>query len=320
MMMCARFLVCLLWTILIGSIAAQDMSVILLGTGGPELTRTRQGSATLVRAGSQQLLFDTGRGVMQRLYESRVKITTVTEIFFTHLHSDHIEGLPNLWMSSWFLLGRMTPMHFHGPVGTVTMLAGMEQFFAHDRVARVHGADAPEGLKYQVDEISRDGVIYDREGVRVTAFAVDHKDGNPAFGYRVDYHGRAVVLSGDCTFSENLVRHAQHADVIVHNVFAVSPSVMKSDPVKKIVAQKLASPEQVAAIFLATKPRLGVLSHLIRVDLGDEDVTARVRSGGYSGPLQLGEDRMVIEIGDTVIVKQPASLDELADAAKRGDS
>lgn len=316
----ARHLVCLLWLIVIAPASAQEISVILLGTGGPELTRTRQGTATLVQAGGQQLLFDTGRGVMQRLYESRVKITTVTEIFFTHLHSDHIEGLPNLWMSSWFLLGRMTPMHFHGPVGTATMLAGMEQFFSHDRVARVHGADAPEGLRYQVDEISGDGVIYDHEGVRVTAFAVDHKDGNPAFGYRVDCRGRAVVLSGDCTFSENLVRHAQHADVIVHNVFAVSEAVMKSDPVKKIVADKLASPEQVAAIFLATKPRLGVLSHIIRVDLRDEDVAARVRSGGYVGSLLLGEDRMVIEIGDRVVVKPPASLDDLADAAKRGDS
>lgn len=304
-----------------GAVASPpDIKVYLLGTGGPELTAHRQGAATLVDAGGQLLLFDTGRGVMQRLYESRVKITQVTQIFFTHLHSDHIEGLPNLWMSSWFLLGRTASMDFHGPPGTATMVKGMEAFFSHDRVNRVHGADTPEGLRYRIHEFTADGVVYDREGVRVTAFAVDHKDGNPAFGYRIDYHGRAVVLSGDCTYSPNLVKHARGADVIVHNVFAVSAPVMASDPVKKTVALKLASPEQVAKVFLETKPRLAALSHIIRVDLKDDDVIARIRATGYTGPLELGQDRMVIEIGDKVIVRSPASLDDLPDAGKRGDS
>jgi ribonuclease Z len=301
------------------NLSAQEITVTLLGTGGPELTPDRQGAATLVSAGGQMLLFDTGRGVMQRLYESRVKITQVTRVFYTHLHSDHIEGLPNLWMSSWFLLGRMTPMEFHGPAGTRQMLKGMEMFFGHDLLHRVHGVDAPEGLRYSVHEFEADGVVFELNGVKVTAFAVDHKDGNPAFGFRVDYGGRSVVLSGDCTYSTNLLAHASGVDVIVHNVFAVSPAVMATDPVKKIVAQKLASPEQVGALFIAAKPRLGALSHVIRVNLTDEDVQVRIRSAGYDGALAIGVDRMKIEIGDEIRVNPPASLHDLPDAAKRGD-
>src|ERR1700761_6914255 len=103
----------------------KQMKVYLLGTGGPELTAERQGSATLIQAGDQLLLFDAGRGALQRLYESDVHITGITNIFFTHLHSDHIEGLPELWMTGWFLLGRDHSLHLYGPAGKQHMAHGM---------------------------------------------------------------------------------------------------------------------------------------------------------------------------------------------------
>jgi ribonuclease Z len=300
--------------------AAQDLRICLLGTGGPELTEGRQGAATLVEANGQELLFDAGRGVMQRLYECRIKIPDVREVFLTHLHSDHIEGLPNLWMAGWFLLRRPGPMTFHGPVGTLAMAKGMEAFFAHDMVARVQGTDTPEGLRFQVQEFSADGIVYQREGVRVTAFAVEHRDGNPAYGYRIDYRGRSVVLSGDCTYTPNLVEHARGADVIVHNVFATSAGIMAHNPNERMVALKLASPEQVAAIFSETKPRLAALSHVIRIGLHDDDVIRRIRAAGYAGPLTMGLDRLVITVGDQIEVIPPPSLEGLPDAVKPGDS
>jgi ribonuclease Z len=299
--------------------SAQDISVYLLGTGGPELTEGRQGASTLVVAHGQNLLFDAGRGVMQRLYESRIRISEVNEVFLTHLHSDHIEGLPNLWMSGWFLLRRTAPMDFHGPQGTAAMVHGMQAFFAHDLVARVQGPDTPEGLRFTVEEFAGDGLVYERDGVRVSAFAVDHKDGNPAFGYRIDYHGRSVVLSGDCTYTPNLVEHAQHADLIIHNVFAVSPPILAHNPVERLVAQKLASPEQVAAVFRATRPRMAALSHVIRIGLHDDDVVAQIRAAGYQGPLTMGLDRMVIAIGEEITVTPPPSLEGFPDAVKPGD-
>jgi len=300
--------------------AAPALRVYLLGTGGPELTPQRLGPCTVVEANGQLLLFDAGHGAMQRLYEARLKITSVTKVFFTHLHSDHIVGLPDLWITSWFLLGRSAPMEFRGPAGTARMLEGMKAFFAHDMTARVFGPDTAAGLQYSVTEHTHDGVIYQREGVVVTAFEVEHKDGNPAYGYRIAHGGHAVVLSGDCTLSPNLIAHAQVADVIVHNVFAVSAPVLAHDPVKRIVAAKLASPEQVAEVFQKTRPRLGVLSHIIRIDLQDEDVARRVRAAGYAGPLELGRDRMVIDIDAEITIAPPAALDDLPDAAKRGDS
>jgi ribonuclease Z len=161
-------------------------------------------------------------------------------------------------------------------------------------------------------------VVYDRAGVRVIAFQVDHKEGNPAFGYRIEYHGHAVVLSGDCTYTPNLIQHAAHCDVIVHNVFAASEAVIARNPVERLVALKLASPEQVAAVFSQTRPKLAALSHVIRIGLKDVDLVARIRAAGYDGPLTVGLDRMTIEVGDAVVVRDPPALDELRDVANPG--
>src|SRR5262249_26272241 len=84
----------------------KHMRVVLVGTGGPEINPARFGYSTLIEAGGQRLLFDAGRGVVQRLYESRVNPREITQNFLTHLHNDHIEGLPTLWMTPRFLLGK----------------------------------------------------------------------------------------------------------------------------------------------------------------------------------------------------------------------
>jgi ribonuclease Z len=143
------------------------MRVTLLGTGGPELSPDRYGAATLIEAGGATLLFDAGRGVMQRLYECGIKINSVTKVFFTHLHSDHIDGLPNLWITPWFLLGRSEPMTFWGPAKTRSMLEGMRQFLAHDIEARAEPGSPASDLAYEVHEFDGAAIVYESGGVRV---------------------------------------------------------------------------------------------------------------------------------------------------------
>lgn len=296
-----------------------DMRVILLGTGGPELTQNRAGYATLVEAGGQTLLFDAGRNVLQRLYESKIKATDVTRVFFTHLHSDHIEGLPGLWMTSWFLLGRDKPMHVWGPRGTADMIKGMQTMFQFDMTHRVNRFNDIRNLKITVTEI-KDGVIYDHGGVRVTAFSVWHGDGNPAFGYRIDYRNRSVVLSGDTTFSNHVVSYGRGADLIVHNVIAMSKRFTAAPEMGPVLA-KLTTPEQAARVFIAARPRMAVFSHIVKKELpgryGDELIMQRVRAAGYHGPLEMGYDRMVIEVGNTVRVLQPIATDNLTDEDRK---
>ena len=289
------------------------IKVTLVGTGGPEFFPNRLGISTLVEANGQHLLFDVGRGTAQNLYLSRINPKNIDKIFLTHLHNDHVEGLPELWITPWFLLGRDHGFEMWGPEGTREMVAGMRAMFGHDLKHRVNQFNLAENLNIDVYPL-KDGVIYDQEGVTVTSFPVEHHDGNPAFGYRVDYDGYSVVLSGDTTFHENVITHGKGADLIIHNVIVFSERLSKQPEMKGVLA-KLTTPEQAAEIFRRTAPRMAVYTHIVSKDLPveniSEEIVARTRAAGYDGPLRVGEDRMVIEVGDDIIVRAPQPIDHL---------
>ena len=293
------------------------MRVTLLGTGGPELSPDRYGAATLIEADGETLLFDAGRGVMQRLYECGIRINSVTKVFFTHLHSDHIDGLPNLWITPWFLLGRSEPMTFWGPLKTRSMLDGMRQFLAHDIEARAEPGSPASDLAYEAHEFEGAAIVFDSGGIRVRSVPVDHKDGNPAYGFVIDYRGRRVILSGDCTYSEALAS-VGNADLVLHNVFAPSAELLERDPFKRDVAKKLATPEDAARVFRMNGTKLAVYTHIIPLDSTEQDIIDRTRAAGYDGRLVIGADRMQIIVGDEIVVNPPGSLENIPEVTRRG--
>jgi ribonuclease Z len=294
--------------------AGAQTTVVLVGTGGPELTPSREGEATLVQAHGQMLLFDAGRGVLDGLYRSRVRPQDVTRVFLTHLHSDHIEGLPGLWMTPWFLLGRTAKLEVWGPVGTKQMVDGMRAMFAHDVEHRPNAVAKREGLDVLVHEVNA-GVAYDEGGVRVTAIPVEHADGDPAFAYRVDTGDAKILLTGDCTYSGELASLAGPFDLVVSNVAAGSRAMEEMAWIQPVLA-KLMRPEQAAKLFEQTKPRLAVYSHIVKKGLagaaGDREILQRTRAAGYAGPLRMGTDHMRIVLGTTIQV-EPAPRQALPD-------
>jgi ribonuclease Z len=155
--------------------------------------------------------------------------------------------------------------------------------------------------------------------VKVTAFPVEHDDGNPAFGYRIDAAGRSVLLSGDTTYSDNVVKYGMGADLIVSNVVAFSDAMTKAGVLKPVL-NKLTTPEQAAMIFSNTKPRLAVFSHIVKKELpgeaGDTTIVERTRKAGYEGPLVMGLDRMTIDVGSEVKALPPQSIEGIVDFDK----
>jgi len=284
------------------SVQSGKIVVTLLGTGGPELTPQRSGESTLVQTSGQSLLFDAGRNTLDNLYRSRILPQTITRIFLTHLHSDHIAGLPDLWITPWFLLGRTDSLEVWGPPGTQSMIDGMRQMYGHDLEHRPNGALLRQALDITVHEI-QPGVVYRKDGVTVTATAVEHAEGNPAFAYRIDSAGYSVFLTGDCTYTSALAVAARGADVIIANVAAATPALEATPRLQPILA-KLLTPEQDARLFLTSQPRLAIFSHIVKKDLpgasGDEKILARTRAAGYRGPLQMGYDHTRIAVGKTV--------------------
>jgi ribonuclease Z len=147
-----------------------------------------------------------------------------------------------------------------------------------------------------------EGVIFYDGGIKVTAFLVDHSPVAPAFGYRIDYRGHAVVLSGDTRVSENLIRFAEGVDVLVHEVLDAGTlqQWLPNNPelVQSILA-KHTTPEQAGEVFSRVKPRLAVYSHAPNADRVFE-ATRRT----YAGPLQGAEDLLMIEVGEQINVRR----------------
>ncbi|MEO8030945.1 MAG: MBL fold metallo-hydrolase [Gemmatimonadota bacterium] len=287
--------------------AAQAIKVTLLGTGNPNPTMARFGPSTLVEAGGQTLLFDAGRGALQRLTQVHVPWQSVDGVFFTHLHSDHVVGFPDLWLTGWLVSGgRQRPVHVWGPVGTRAMMTHLTEAYVFDLGIRQAGNRSDSAGTELIAEEIAEGVVYEHDGVRVTAFAVDHGEVRPAFGYRIDYQGHAVVLSGDTRPTPNLIRYAQGADLLVHEV--VSPAAMARsgrDPAQAAaVISYHTTAEQAGRIFAETKPKLAVYSHIGPPSATTEDLIGPARAT-YAGPLEVGEDLMVIEIDSTVRVRRP---------------
>jgi ribonuclease Z len=295
-------------------------NVYLVGTGGPELTPTRAGVATLLNIDGQNLLFDAGRGVLDGIYACRIRPQDVTKIFLTHLHNDHIEGLPTLWITPWFLLARKQKLQIWGPRGTNEMIQGMRKMYGHDLEHRSNATVKREYLDIEVNEVAS-GIAYSANGVKVTAIPVEHHDGNPALGYRIEANGRFVFLTGDATYTDDLVNAGTGVDVLISNVAAGSQALEKSGVIDPIL-NKLMRPEQAAKLFAAAGPRLAVFSHIVKKDLpgpqGDAALIGRTRRAGYTGRLLIGQDGMKIAIGAKVEIGPPPPRKSLPDLDSPG--
>jgi ribonuclease Z len=283
-----------------------EFRVTLLGTGSPAPSLKRFGPGVLVQAGSRNLLFDCGRGAAQRLPQAGVRLGALEAVFLTHLHSDHTVGIPDLWLTGWLpqpVASRKGPFRIYGPAGTKAMMDNLAK--AYDWDVRTRIADqklAAEDVAIAVTEFA-EGVVYDRDGLKVTAFEVDHGElVKPAFGFRIDYRGRSVVISGDTRPSENLIKHAAGTDLLIHEVAAASDAFLKKSPAVQLILAHHTRPEEAGTVFSRVKPKLAVLYHFSLLGAPgfpapmEHEVFEGVRKT-YAGPLVIGEDLMPFSIG-----------------------
>lgn len=209
------------------------LHVGLAGTGAPMPDSQRVGISTFVIAGEHQFIVDIGPGATLNLELMQLPLEETTAVLLTHFHSDHIADLDELMLKMWTYGARTEPALVMGPEGVNTVVAGFNQAFsldagyrsAHhgDAVAPVSGAG---GRARVIDGFGPDEsvVVFDEDGVTVTAFLVSHAPVEPALGFRFDYAGRSVVLSGDTLPDETLMAQSQGVDMLVHD--ALSPDML----------------------------------------------------------------------------------------------
>ena len=292
---------------------ASDFRVTLLGTGVPTPVPDRFGPSTLIEAGNEKLLIDAGRGASIRLYQLGVPIGAVDALLLTHYHSDHTVGIPDVWLTGWLQShfgARKRPFRVIGPTGAKTLMAHLESAYATDIKIRIEDEKLPhEGVAVEVQEFERDGVVYEQGGLKVIAFEVDHGDAiKPAFGYRIEYDGKRVVISGDTRPNANVIEHALGANLLIHEVAIVRPELASEPFIQRIMAHHTTAREA-GHIFNQTKPKLAAFTHLVFLSspqvppASGDDIITDVRET-YSGPLELGADLTSFEIGEAVHVKR----------------
>jgi len=292
-------------------LTAPELRVVLCGTGSPLPDASRAGACTAVIAGGELVLVDVGPGSWETVDLANLPTAALSAILLTHFHSDHIGDLGEATTQSW-IAGRANPLEVFGPPGVAEVVGGFDQAYAQDRTARVahHGADhlPPAAGKAVARELAMpdgDGVtpVFERNGLRVTMFRVDHSPVYPAVGYRFDYRGRAVVVSGDTARSASVIEHSRGADLLVHEAMqkdlverasAVARRLGRdrlADMAHDIVSYHTSVADAVGVAREAGVPHL-VLTHLVP---GPSNAIARrlfLRGVQFDGELTLGADGM----------------------------
>lgn len=293
--------------------AQTDFKVTLLGTGSPNPDSQRFGPATLVQAGSQTLLIDAGRGASIRMWQLGVPLSRLNAVLLTHFHSDHTSGIADIWLTGWVDTPygrRKTPFQVIGPIGTKRLMQGLEQAYADDVNIRLKDEkNPPAGIKVAVKEFKSEGVVYQQDGVVVTAFEVDHGDAiKPAYGYRIDYKGHSVVVSGDTRYTENVVKYGKNTDLLIHEVAIANLDALNGNEGFRRIFAHHTSPQQAGRIFSQARPRMAAYTHLVflpdpRFPVPSVDDVMHQTRETYDGPLQIGADLMTFSIGETIDVK-----------------
>lgn len=205
------------------------LHVLVCGAGGPLPFAERSSACLLVIAGEERMLFDAGAGSWRNMALQGYPGNSLDRVFLTHFHSDHIDGLGEVATLRWAGGNWPTPLPVHGPDGVEKVVAGFNLAYAQDQVYRFehHGPKvtppAGAGLAAAPFATPANGeapVVYERGDLRVTAFAVDHAPVAPAVGYRIEYAGRSIAISGDTAKSANLEAMARGVDVLFHEALS----------------------------------------------------------------------------------------------------
>ena len=259
------------------------------------------------------MLFDTGRGVAQRLVQAGIAPAQIDSLFFTHYHSDHTVGFADFWLGSWLPAGggRSKPLKVAGPIGVQALIDGHRIAFADDIRMRVADQKLPlEGTHLEITSHSKCGVLFNQNGLKVTSFETFHgKMIKPNWGYRIDYAGRSVVIGGDSNNDRSVAKIAADADLFFHSVGAADESLLKFPEIASIL-QHHTTPQQAGEIFSVARPKMAALIHIVTPSrpgfppIKLEDIKARAEEF-YDGSIIIAEDLMRFEISDDINIISP---------------
>jgi ribonuclease BN (tRNA processing enzyme) len=269
--------------------------VVLLGTGTPFADPEKSGPSLAIVVNNTSYVIDCGPGVVRRAASAAakgipaLKAAALRKLFITHLHTDHTAGYSDFIFTP-AVLDRNAPLDVFGPKGTQQMTDHILQAYQEDMEIRIKGLEYgdPAGYRVNVKEI-KPGVVYTDSNITVKAFRVNHGSWAEAYGFRFETPDKVIVVSGDCTYSEELVKNAQNCDILVHEVYSEEGLARREKRWQAYHSTFHTSTSQLAEIANKVKPALLVLTHQLLFGATEENLLREIRSK-YAGKLVSGKD------------------------------
>lgn len=294
----------------------EGLHVGLCGTGSPMPNPERAGPCNVVFAGDRMFVVDIGEGGGRNIALMGFDAGDIEIVYLTHLHSDHFDGMGPLQLAHWVRAANTSPLKVVGPVGTETLVEGLNRAYSIDDSYRIahHGEEiAPPsggGTTARTFRLTgNSGVVHQQGDLRITAFKVDHKPVEPAVGYRFDYKGRSLCFSGDTSRSANLEEVCKGVDLLVHE--ALQPRLVKkladalgdrddenAAQIMRDVIDYHSSPSEAAQSAKAAGAKMLVLSHIVPRMPSAIFYPAFLDGAEkyYDGPIIVGEDGMMFSL------------------------
>ena len=272
-----------------------DTKLVLLGTGSPFADPAKSGPSLAIVVNNTSYIVDAGPGLVRRAAQAKelgfpsLDAAQLKTLFITHLHSDHTIGLADIILTP-AVLDRNAPITIYGPTGIKKMTADLMRAYKEDIAIRINGLEKGDAIAYQVNtnEI-KEGEIYKDSNLTVTAFKVKHGQWENAFGFVFQTKDKKIVVSGDCTYSENLIKYAKDCDILVHEVYSDAGLKKRTQRWQDYHSTFHTSTFQLADIANQVKPKLLVLNHQLTFGTTLQSLLDEVQSK-YKGVVVNGSD------------------------------
>ncbi|MBQ75156.1 MAG: ribonuclease Z [Gammaproteobacteria bacterium] len=298
---------------------SESLRVFVCGSASPLGVTDRAQACIAVLTPEHFFIVDSGAGSTDNLNRGRLPMARLQGIFITHFHSDHIAELYEVNLNSW-VQGRTEQLVVYGPEGVERVTEAVNEGYALDREYRVahHGeALLKPVLGELVPETLEPGVVFDDGALKITLYTGDHPPIVPAAGYRFDYQGRSVVISGDSLVTDETRRIVAGADLLLHD--ALSESIVSTlsgaageaglDRISKVMSDVMdyhASTTSLVTLADSTNVDMVALYHLVPAPVNS--VIEKIFESGLPSNYLLADDGMWFELplgSDDIVVAGP---------------
>ena len=262
--------------------------IILLGTGNPNPDPERFGPSVAIIVNDSLYLIDCGVGVARRVAEAGIPVSKITRVFLTHLHSDHAMGYPDAILTPG-VNERNEPLEVYGPKGLAEMTEHIMAAYIVDIQERIEGLEPAnkDGYIVHTHEID-EGTVYTDANVQVEAFRVSHGS-LESYGYKFVLPERTVVISGDTCLSNNLIKHAEGCDILIHEVYSAEGLKERTEEWRKYHSTVHTSTLELAEIAMKVQPKLLILYHQLFMNQTETKLLCEITKH-YDGKVVSGND------------------------------